>query len=94
MAEPPADGQRFIRDTLTPGLALRITARGVKSYVIECWINNRSRRVTLGKHPALSLKDARKRARQEIGKFAMGRDVAAERKADRASLGLNVFKKA
>jgi integrase len=85
VAEPPTDGQRFIRDTLTPGLALRITARGVKSYVIECWINNRSRRVTLGKHPALSLKDARKRARQEIGKFAMGRDVAAERKGERAS---------
>jgi hypothetical protein len=41
VAEPPSDGQRFIRDTLTPGLALRITARGVKSYVIECWINNR-----------------------------------------------------
>lgn len=85
VAEPPPDGQRFIRDTLTPGFALRITARGVKSYVIECWINNRSRRLTLGKHPALSLKDARKRARQEIGKFAMGRDVAAERKGDRAS---------
>ncbi|MGH8576226.1 MAG: tyrosine-type recombinase/integrase [Gammaproteobacteria bacterium] len=84
-AEPPATGQRFIRDSLTPGLALRITAGGSKAYVVEAWVNNRSRRVTLGKHPGLSLKDARKCARQEIGKFAMGRDVAAERKAERST---------
>jgi len=52
------------------GLALRVTTTGSKAFIVEAWVNGRSRRVTLGKHPALSLKDARKKAREVIGSFA------------------------
>jgi hypothetical protein len=48
-AKAPDNGQRFIRDTKQPGLALRITEHGTKSYVIEVWTGKRSRRKTLGK---------------------------------------------
>lgn len=83
-AEPPASGQRFIRDTKQPGLALRITERGTKSYVIEAWTGKRSRRKTLGKVTAFeSLKDARRRAKVKLGEFATGRDIVAEEQAER-----------
>jgi len=75
----PEKGTVFVRDTLLKGLALRVTHNGSKAFIVEAWVNGRSRRVTLGKHPALSLKDARKKAREVIGSFASGRDVVAER---------------
>jgi integrase len=83
-AEPPESGQRFIRDSEISGFALRITSAGTKSYIVECWVNGRSRRKTLGKHPALSIKDARRQAKQEIGRFAQGRDTVVERRAEKA----------
>lgn len=82
-AQAPATGQRFIRDTEQPGLALRITQTGVKAFIVESWVNGRSRRLTLGKHPNLSLRDARRMAKREIGLFASNRDVVAERQNQR-----------
>jgi len=74
---PPEKDQFFLRDTLQPGLALRIT-HGSKSFIVEGWVNGRSRRVTLGKVTALSLKQARKLARQTLGKWASGVDTVEE----------------
>ena len=83
-AEPPSSGQRFIRDTKQPGLALRITSSGAKSYVIEAWTGKRSRRKTLGKVSAFKdLKAARKVAKVKLGEFASGRDIVAEEQAER-----------
>jgi len=82
--KPPVSGQDFIRDTLQPGLAVRILPSGVRSFILEVWVTDRSRRTTLGKLPALSLKDARKLAKQQGGQFAAGVDLVAERKDARA----------
>ena|SRR5688572_24313058 len=62
-AKPPAHGQRFIRDIQLQGFALRITDKGAKSYMVEVWINGRSRRETIGRADRLELKDARRAAR-------------------------------
>ena len=82
-ADAPETGQRFIRDTKTSGLALRITERGVKSYIVEAWTGKRSRRKTLGKADKLELAEARKLAKVAIGAFASGRDTVAEEQAER-----------
>ncbi|MDD5035947.1 MAG: integrase family protein [Methylococcaceae bacterium] len=83
-ATPPAVGQRFIRDTFVRGLALRITSTGSKAFIVETWVNGRSRRTTLGKFPALSLPKAQKLAKELIGKFAAGTDVVLEKRKQKA----------
>ena len=83
-AEPPEKGQRFIRDNQLSGMALRITATGAKSYVVEVWINGRSRRETIGRADRLELKDARRLAKAKIGEYAQGVDSVARKRSERA----------
>jgi integrase len=82
--EPPTSGQRFVRDGELKGFALRITASGTKSFVIEKRIDGRVRRITLGRYGELTVEQARKRAHQTLGKIAMGIDPLAEQKQERA----------
>lgn len=42
--------QSFFRDDTLKGFALRITASGVKSFIVETRINGKVKRVTLGKY--------------------------------------------
>lgn len=78
-AMSPVKGQTFIRDTGIEGFALRITAKGAKSFVYEGRIRGRARRITLGRYPALSVHQARAMAQDVKGKIARGEDPAAER---------------
>lgn len=83
-ARPPEKGQRFIRDTQLSGMALRITTTGAKSYIVEVWINGRSRRETIGRADRLELKDARRLAKAKIGGYAQGVDLVARKRSERA----------
>lgn len=83
-AQPPEKGQRFIRDTQLSGMALRITAAGAKSFIVEVWINGRSRRETIGRADRLELKDARRLAKAKIGTYAQGVDSVARKRSERA----------
>lgn len=49
-----------IYDTLTTGLALRVTPTGAKSFVYRYRINNEVKRYTIGQFPKIGLADARK----------------------------------
>lgn len=69
---PPAKGKRYeARDTLIPGLHLRVSATGRKVFYISARVERRNRRRKLGTYPALSLSDARERARDIL------RDIAS-----------------
>lgn len=76
----PANGQTFIRDTELKGFGVRITAAGAKSFIIEKRVNGQVRRSTLAKYGELTVEQARKHARQELGKIALGIDPIAERR--------------
>ena len=66
-AKPPIDkDQIFYRDNKLNGFALRVTANGVKSFVVEKNIGNKVRRITLGKFGALTAEQARKEAEKII----------------------------
>src|SRR5690554_3929903 len=83
-AEPATRNQYFLRDTEVPGLAVRVTANGAKSYVIERKLNGRTVRMTLGRTDAVLLGDARKDAAAHLAAMREGRDprvVKAERMA-------------
>lgn len=79
-APVPASGQYFLRDTDLRCFAVRITANGVRSYIVEKRINGRNVRTTLGRHGELTAVQARKKAQMFLGNVAMGIDPVAERR--------------
>jgi integrase len=74
--------QIFYRDSELKGFALRITANGTKSFVVEKIIGNKVRRITLGKYSnALPVEKARRKAQVLLGQIADGIDPIAEKRA-------------
>ena len=80
---PPASGQIFVRDAELKGFAVRVTASGTRSFIVEKRIAGRLRRFTLAKYPELTVEQARKLAQAQLGKIASGVDPIAERNAMR-----------
>ena len=76
----PANGQAFYRDTELQGFALRVTP-GSKSFTYERRINGRSRRMTIGPYPGMTVEEARTEAAKKVGAIAQGHDPASERQA-------------
>jgi integrase len=57
--KPPASGQKDHFDKGYPGLALRISHGGAKAWTYVYRLYGKLHRTTLGRYPAMSLKDAR-----------------------------------
>lgn len=80
--EAPADrDQAFYRDAQLKGFAVRVTASGVKSFVVEKLVNGKVRRMTIGRYGEITVEQARKEAQKLLGKIATGIDPRAEKKA-------------
>lgn len=75
---PPERGQAFLRDRELKGFAVRVTANGVKSFILEKRIDGRTRRMTLGRYPELTAEQARREAQKQLGQIATGVDPVAE----------------
>ena len=78
---PVGKDQIFYRDDQLKGFALRVTASGTKSFVVEKNIDSKVRRITLGKYGALTVEQARKEAQKVIGQIATGINPIAEKQA-------------
>jgi len=76
---PPKAGQDEHFDAALPGFALRVTPKGTKSFVFFYRVNGKQRRSTLGRYPALSLADARDRAREILRLLDAGEDPRRKR---------------
>ncbi len=74
-----------MRDDEVKGLAVRITARGVKAFVLEKLVQGRVKRWTIGRYGDLTLDEARVKARKEIVAILDGRDPVAERQDRRVA---------
>src|SRR5262245_15522717 len=84
----PSDKPRIeYFDAEVPGLTLRITSDGVKTWSLLYRHHGRKRRFTLGRFPDLGLAKARLRGHEERGRIAGGADPAAEKKDERATYG-------
>jgi integrase len=85
----PADaGKRLMLwESIVPGLAARVTDTGKVSFVFMKRVagGKTPRRITLGRFPAMSLADARKRARGILELVAQGKDPAQEIAHQRAA---------
>ncbi len=70
---PQATGKRYeARDTMIPGLHLRVSATGGKVWYLSTRVDRRNRRIKLGTYPTLSLSDARERARDVLRDIDIG----------------------
>jgi len=59
---PPSSGRTSVVDAICPGLHLRVTTTGTKSFSVMMRVGGRLLRVTIGQYPAWSLSAARKEA--------------------------------
>jgi integrase len=83
-----ADSTIYVNDARMPGLSVRITKAGVKSYVFTKKVNGKFLRVTLGKTAGMTLNAARTATSAHHGDIARGVDVAAVRKSAKAAARL------
>src|SRR6202042_3198894 len=73
----------FIRDDRVQGFALRTTASGFKSFVVEARVSGRVRRFTLSPADRVTVAEARAQARQILAGMSRGRDPQMAKRAKR-----------
>jgi integrase len=76
---PPPSGTTELWDGKVAGFGIRASAGGARSFVLLYRIAGRSRRLTLGRYPTLSLLDARRKAQKALAELADGVDPARQR---------------
>ncbi len=77
------------------GFGIVVTKTGAASYFIEYRLGGRgtpSKRVSIGKHGALTPDQARTLAKCKLGEVAKGRDVAQEKREARRKLAAGTFR--
>jgi integrase len=82
-AKPPARGRVEYFDAAFPGLALRITESGSKSWCAFYRYKGRLRRLTIGRYPPIKPAQARKEATAALERLQQGVDPAEEKRARR-----------
>ncbi len=79
--EPPTEkGAAYHYDDALKGFGVRVTAGGVKSFIVETALNGRQRRRTLGRYPAFTVEQARKEAQDVLRDMSKGKDTVMERR--------------
>lgn len=86
----PADRRRVVWAKGIPGLGIRVTPKGTKSFVYKYDIDGQDRWLTLGQYPRLKLAEALAKYGEALEKVEAGEDPADEKvkanKANRAAL--------
>lgn len=77
--EPPARGQKIVFDTELAGFAVRVTAGGTKTFVLDYRVESddgklEHRRKRVSRYPGLSVAEARKEAKQRWKDIKKGID--------------------
>lgn len=74
LACPPGKGQAFLRDKKSPGLRVRVTANGAKSFVFEAKLDRETIRRTIGDARSWSIDQAREEANKLRVQLDSGED--------------------
>jgi integrase len=85
-AKASAGRQVEYADAKVPGLALRVSPAGKKSWTLRYRTKDgEQRRLTLGRYPSVSVSKARDLAQKAVGQVADGADPAKEKRASKAA---------
>lgn len=71
-------------DDVTPGLEVRVTEKGTKTFYSRRWINGKAERVMIGRFPGVTIDDARAKATQILAGFVRGENAAEVKRSVRA----------
>jgi hypothetical protein len=83
------DKEQIVFDAELRGFGIRVTPNGAKSYLIQYRNSEgRSRKLTLGAYARITADEARKLARDALGRVARGEDPAEQRKETREAATL------
>ena len=83
--------QYEVWDERLPGLGLRVSPGGTKTWNLKYKMGGKSRRMKLGSYPALSLKDARAKAKEAFSVVAAGNDPQAQKLVARETYASSLF---
>jgi integrase len=82
---PAPAGKRIIyHDSETPGLGVRVTETGAKTFVLYRKVQGKPERVRLGTFPAMTVEQARRKAAETLGEIAQGKSPTAEKREQKA----------
>jgi len=70
-------------DTMVPGLGIRVTSSGVKSFIVRKYMNNKAVTATLGHYPAMTISQARTAARETLIEFSAGKNPNTQKAVKR-----------
>ena len=79
----PEARPRLLWDEQVRGFGVRVTPRGVKSYILNYRVDGRERRLTIGRCAELSLRNARERAAREMVAIRAGEIDPLERRREK-----------
>lgn len=87
----PQDGKRLeYQDTIQPGLRLRVSSTGAKSYLVLARVKGGAlERVTIGRADKITPEIARREAKQIVAKLALGQSYNAADRALRGEVNFN-----
>ncbi|MFC6637775.1 tyrosine-type recombinase/integrase [Sulfitobacter sp. JBTF-M27] len=78
----PPSKVSILRDDTLKGFGVKVTPKGRISFIVEGRIRGgRTRRITLGQHPAMTVADAKELARDKLLQMQRGEDPVEVRKA-------------
>ena len=79
----PQNGRETYHDTQQPGLQLRVTPAGTKSFSVRKKINGKTVRTTLGTFPLMAIDQARTEAAKAIANMVVGQNPNEAKRARR-----------
>src|SRR5271169_6630058 len=84
---PPATGYTVTWDAAVSGFGCRVTAGGVKAFILDYRVKGtgRQRRITIGRYPSWNVAGARDKAKQLRRMIDDGGDPRGDVEADRAA---------
>lgn len=82
--EPPKNGRDEYRDIRIPELILRVTSTGTKTFSVAKLVKGKKLRATLGRFPAITIEQARKKAREKVALMEDGINPSDLKRQDRA----------
>ncbi len=77
-------------DEVIIGFGVRTQTTTSPRYIVKATLNGRQKLITIGRHGALTLEQARIQAKQLLGELAQGKDPVSDRRAARAATRLTL----